>query len=232
MEFNEPLVNYKPSEAPETPYQLAKQEWDNRIGSAAAQAQNWRTCALALCGITAVVLAAFIVQSFKSTVTPYVVEVTRDGLVQAVGPATYANYQPSEAVVKYFLAQWVERVRSLPLDPVVAKDQWLKAYAYLRQSAATTLNEIAQREQPLDKLGQETVSVHVENVVALSKNTYQVRWKETRYSKEGATKENRNMTGAFTVDINPPSDQAELLKNPLGLFITQFSWSRDVNTAS
>jgi len=230
MEFNEPLINYKPAEAPLTPYQRAKQEWDNRIGNAVAQAKNWRTCALALCGITAVVLAAFIVQSFKSTVTPYVVEVTRGGLVQAVGPATHTNYQPSEAVIKYFLAQWVERVRSLSLDPVVAKDQWLKAYGYLRQSAANTLNEIAQREQPLEKLGQETVSVHVEGVVPLSKDTYQVRWKETRYSKEGATKEIKNMTGAFTVEVDPPSDQTELLKNPLGLFITQFSWSRDVNS--
>ncbi|NVN92981.1 MAG: conjugal transfer protein TrbF [Desulfuromonadales bacterium] len=227
-EFSNPPINFKPHEAPETPYQRASDEWDRRMGSVVVQAKNWRICALSLCGITAVLLIGLIFQSAKSTVTPYVVEVTKEGLVQAVGPAAQNKFKPGEPVIKYFLAQWVEQVRSLPLDPVVAKDHWLKAYSYLRQSAANTLNEIAQKENPLAKLGKETTSVNVGNVVALSMDTYQVRWEEKRYSKEGATIESKIMTGAFTVEIDPPTDQAQLLKNPLGLYITRFSWSQDV----
>jgi len=227
-EFNDPTINFKPDEAPETPYQRGKAEWDKRMGSLVIQAKNWRLCALLLSGVTAILAIGLIYQSSKSTVTPYVVEVTKEGLVQAVGPAAQTNFKPGGPVLEYFLAQWVQRVRSLPLDPVVAKNHWLEAYAYLRQSAANTLNEIAQKEQPLAKLGSETVSVQVRNVVPLSKDTYQVRWEEIRYSKEGATIESKNMTGAFTVELDPPTDETQLSKNPLGLYITQFSWSRDV----
>jgi type IV secretory pathway TrbF-like protein len=227
-EFNNPPINFKPDEALETPYQRGKAEWDNRMGALVVQAKNWRLCALALCGVTAVLVIGLIYQSAKSTVTPYVVEVTKEGLVQAVGPAAQSSFKPGGPVLEYFLAQWVQRVRSLPLDPVVAKNNWLVAYAYLRQSAATVLNEIAQKEQPLAKLGQETVSVQVRNVVPLSKDTYQVRWEEVRYSKEGATMETKTMTGSFTVEIDPPTDETQLQKNPLGLYITRFSWSRDV----
>lgn len=227
-EFNSPPINFKPDVAPETPYQRAKREWDNRMGSVVLQARNWRLCALLLCGISSLLVMGLIYQSAKSTVKPYVVEVTKEGLVHAVGPASQVNYRPGGPVLEYFLAQWVQRVRTLPLDPVVAKNQWLEAYAYLRQSAANTLNELARKEQPLASLGRETVSVQVRNVVPLSKDTWQVRWEETRYSKEGATIESKTMTGSFTVEIDPPSEEAQLLKNPLGLFITRFSWSRDV----
>lgn len=227
-EFNDPPMSYKPDEGPETPYQRGKRAWDERMGTVVAQAKNWRICALSLCAITIVQSIGLIYQSAKSTVKPYVVEVTKEGLVQAVGPASQINFRPGGPVLEYFLAQWVQRVRSLPLDPVVAKNNWLTAYAYLRQSAATVLNEMAQKEQPLAKLGKETVSVQVRNVVPLSKDTYQVRWEETRYSKEGATMETKNMTGAFTVEIDPPSDEDQLLKNPLGLYISRFSWSQDV----
>lgn len=227
-EFNDSPMNYKPDEAPETPYQRGKRAWDERMGSVVNQARNWRVCALSLCAITIIQTIGLIYQSAKSTVKPYVVEVTREGLVQAVGPAMQSNFKPGGPVLEYFLAQWVQRVRALPLDPVVAKNNWLVAYAYLRQSAATVLNEIAQKEQPLAKLGKETVSVQVRNVVPLSKDTYQVRWEEIRYSKEGATIETKNMTGAFTVEIDPPGDESQLLKNPLGLYISRFSWSQDV----
>lgn len=227
-EFNETPVNFKPSAAPATPYQKAAEEWDNRIGSARKQAYNWRIMALSLCGLSFLLVIGLIYQSSKSTVTPYVVQVTREGVVQAVGPARNTNYTPGQPVIEYFLSQFIGKVRSIPMDPVVAKNQWLEAYSFLRQSAANTLNEIAQKEQPLSKIGLETVSVQVRSVVPLSKDTYQVRWDETAYSKEGVSTGTKVMTGAFTLEIVPPNDEKQLKVNPLGLFIKQFSWSRDV----
>jgi type IV secretion system protein TrbF len=227
-EFNQPTVNYKPAEAPVTPYQKAAEEWDNRIGSARVQAKNWRLIAFCLCFVIIMLLAGLIYQSSKSSVVPYVVQVSADGLVQAVGPATRMNFTPNKAVVQYFLAQFVNRVRGIPMDPVVAKNQLLLAYDVLRQGAANTLNEIANREQPLNKVGNEAVAVQIRNVVAISKESYQVRWEETTYNKDGVTIGIKNMTGIFTIEISPPDDENKLKVNPLGLYIKQFSWSRDV----
>jgi type IV secretion system protein TrbF len=227
-ELNEEPASYKPESAPETAYQRAKEEWDNRMGGLVIQKANWMKIAIAL-SFTSIILAAGLVfQSAKSSVVPYVVQVDKHGVVQAVGKATQTNYTPQQPVIGYFIAQFVRCTRSLPLDPVVAKQNWLEAYAFLSNEATIQLNEIAQREKPLDKLGQETVAVNIENVVAKSKDSYQVRWIETVYSKEGATTATRTMTGLFTIEIIPPTEEKQLMANPLGLYVKQFSWSKDV----
>jgi len=226
-EFSQPTQNYKPESAPVTPYQRAADEWDRRIGTAVVQARNWRLATLSVSALALLLGAGLVFQSAKSTVTPYVVQVNGDGMVQAVGPARQTNYRPDRPVIEYFIVQFVTKVRTIPLDPVVAKTQWLSAYEYLRQGAANTLNEIAVREEPFSKIGQETVSVRMKSVVPLSKDTYQLRWEETTYSKEGVSTAVRGMTGIFTVEVVPPTDENKLRTNPLGLFIRQFSWSRD-----
>jgi type IV secretory pathway TrbF-like protein len=118
-EFNEQSVNVKPSDAPVTPYQKAAGEWDRRIGLARVQAYNWRIIALSLCGLSSLLVIGLIYQSSKSTVTPYVVQVAKEGVVQAVGPAKQTNYSPGLPVIEYFLSQFIKSVRSIPMDPVV-----------------------------------------------------------------------------------------------------------------
>lgn len=227
-EFNMPPQSYQPGSAPVTPYQRAADEWDKRIGSATVQAKNWRLATLSVSALALLLAGGLIYQTQKSTVSPYVVQVNGDGVVQAVGPARQANFVPGKAVIEYFLVQFVTKVRSIPLDPVVAKNQWLSAYDYLRQGAGNTLNEIALREQPFSRIGVETVSVRVKSIVPLSKDTYQLRWEETTYSREGVSSAVKGMTGVFNIEVVPPTDEKKLMTNPLGLFIRQFSWSRDV----
>jgi type IV secretory pathway TrbF-like protein len=227
-ELNQPPISFKPEGIPLTPYQKASEEWDSRIGAARVQAKNWRIMALCLAAACALLAGGLIYQSSKSTVVPYVVQVNGEGLVQAVGPAVRINYTPSRAVQQYFLSQFVTYVRSVPMDPVVAKERWLSAYGYLRQRAANTLNDIAQKEQPLQKIGQETVSVQIKSVVPLSAETFQVRWEESSFNQEGGPIGARNMAGLFTVEISPPTDERMLKVNPLGLYIKHFSWSQEV----
>src|SRR3982750_3291380 len=46
MRFKRAVQRYGRTPEPETPYQRAGQVWDARIGSARAQARNWRLMAL------------------------------------------------------------------------------------------------------------------------------------------------------------------------------------------
>lgn len=227
-ELNEPTPNYKPSEGPVTPYQRAKEEWDNRIGNARVQAFNWRLCALASLGLCIILAFGLIYQSSKSMVTPYVVQVDGDGLVKAIGPAKESNYVPQEKEIKYFLSQLVQKTRMIPLDPVVAKQNWVSAYAFMLPSAAAKMNEIVKAENPMAKVGQETVQVDINVIVRMSKDTYQVRWKEDTFSKEGAPKASCKMTGLFTIAFSTPRTEKELMVNPLGLYIKDFSWSKEL----
>lgn len=226
-ELNMPTPNYKPEEDVVTPYLRAKEEWDNRIGSARVQASNWRFCALGLILLCIVLAGGIIYQSSKSQIVPYVVEVGADGSPQAIGPAKQ-EYLPNEKEIKYFLSQFVQKTRTIPLDPVVAKKSWITAYAFLRQSAQQKMNALVKQENPFAKLGNQTVEADVNVIVPMSKNTYQVRWKETVYSKEGTEQENYRMTGLFTIDFSTPTDDKSIFLNPLGLYITNFSWSKEL----
>lgn len=226
-EFRQPPLGYKQSEPLETPFQKAKEEWDNRIGSARVQASNWRFFALGALILCIILSFGLIYQSSKSTVTPYVVQVDKNGVAQAIGPAAQANYKPNDAEIKYFLGQFVEKSRGIPLDPVVAKKNWMQIYAYLGQAATIKMNNYMQTAAPADKVGKNTVQTSINVIVQESDNTYQIRWKEEVYSDAGQPLDTYNMTGLFTIEFHPPTKEEDLMKNPLGLYIKDFNWSRE-----
>lgn len=226
--FQDQSHNYKPEGEPVTPYQKAAAEWDDRIGTYRVQAKNWRIFALGSMAVSVILAAGLVYKASKSSVTPYVVQTTSDGLVVAVGPAKASNYTPQAPEIKHFLSEIVNKSRSIPLDPVVSKQNWIDVYDFLRPQGQNEMNVIAQQENPMSKIGQITRTVIIIGVIPQSKDTWQVRWKEDVVNKGGEIVESYKMTGLFTIDFQPPTNEKQLLKNPLGLFVRHFSWSKDV----
>ena len=64
-------------------------------------------------------------QSARGTITPWVVQVDKLGQAQVVAPAT-AGYRPTDPEIAWHLARFVENVRSIPTDPVVLRQDWLR----------------------------------------------------------------------------------------------------------
>ena len=226
-ELNRPMENYSPATYPVSKYVAAQEAWDDRIGSSVVRARNWRFCALSVIFLCILLTGGIIYQSQKAMVTPFVVMVGLDGAPFAVEKAAVPNYVPQEREIKYFLKEWVRKIRSVPLDPVMAKENWVAAFSQLHGAALTKMRDVMQQENLPGKLGKETVQIEVQVVVPMSTNTYQVRWTETLYSKEGKITEANKMTGLFSIEIYPPKDEKEILTNPLGLYIKDVSWSRE-----
>jgi type IV secretion system protein VirB5 len=158
----------------------------------------------------------------------FFVEVDPKGGARAVGPAAEA-YKPSDAQIAFHLARFVDNVRSLSIDPVVVRQNWLKAYDVVTDKAAVTLNEYARENDPFAKVGRESVAVEVASVVRASDSTFQVRWLE-RIFEGGALKDTRRLTGLFSLIITPPKTVEAVRKNPLGIYVHTFNWSQDVAT--
>lgn len=228
-ELNEPMPSFQGDGYPISKYVAARAEWDDRIGSAVIRARNWRFCALFTIALCLLLTGGIIYQSQKSMVTPFVVMLGVDGAPIAVEKALQTNYAPQEREIKYFLKEWVRKFRSVPLDPVMAKENWVSAYSQLRGAGLNKMRDVMKQENLTGKLGKETVQIDVQVVVPVSSSTYQVRWIETSFSKEGKVIENRKMTGLFSIEIVPPKDEKEVLSNPLGLLIKDVSWSRETN---
>ena len=126
--------------------------WDERIGSARVQAKNWRFMAFG-CLLLALLMAGGLVwRSAQSIVTPYVIEVDKSGQVRAVGEAA-TPYKPADAQIAYHLAHFIMLVRSLSIDPIVVRQNWLDAYDYTTDKGAAVLNDYASKSDPFARVG-------------------------------------------------------------------------------
>jgi type IV secretion system protein VirB5 len=229
MIFRRSVQRYGRTPEPETPYQRAGQLWDERIGSARAQAANWRLMAFGGLGLTGLLSAGMMWQSLQSRVVPYVVEVDRLGAARAVSEAE-KGYQPSDPQIAWHLARFVEHVRSVSLDPVLMRHDWLEAYDFVTKRGAQFLGDYARSADPFGRLGERTVSVQVTSVVRASERSFQVKWTETVYER-GARGGTSRWTGIFTTVSRPPASADALRKNPLGIYVDAIDWSRELEPA-
>jgi len=211
-----------------TPYQKAGQIWDERIGSARVQAKNWRLMAFGALGLTTLLASALIWQSTQSRITPYVVQVDRLGEAQAVASAIQ-NYQPTDGEIAWYLGRFITDVRSLSIDPVVVRRNWLEAYDYATDHGAMFLNQYARDHDPFKALGDKTASVQITSIVRMSAASFQVKWTEQTYD-QGALASTEHWTAILSVITKPPATTEILRKNPLGLYVNGIDWSRELET--
>ena len=228
MRFRRASVSYGQGPEPVTPYQKAGQAWDERLGSARVQAANWRLMAFGCLGLAFASGAGVIWQAGRSTVTPYVVEVDHAGEVHTLARASEA-YQPTDAQIAFHLARFITDVRSLPIDPIVVRRDWLEAYDFTTDKGAEVLNAYARENDPFAKVGKTSISVDVASVVRASPNAFQIRWTEQSYA-DGALVSTDRWTAIASLVVKTPTTEEKLRKNPLGIYVTGLSWSRDLST--
>ena len=228
MRFKRPQVRYADTPQPATPYQAAAQVWDERIGSARVQAKNWRLMAFG-CLLLALLMAGGLVwRSGQSIVTPYVVEVGREH-VRAVGEAV-TPYKPTDAQIAFHLAQFITRVRSLSVDPIVVRQNWLDAYDYTTDKGAAVLNDYASKNDPFARVGKESITVQVTSVTRASDTSFNVRWTEQRFVN-GASAGTERWNAVLSTVLQTPRTEQRLRKNPLGIYVNGLSWSRELDSS-
>lgn len=212
------------SPAPETPYQKAGQIWDERIGSAREQAKNWRIIALiSIVTSAALLMLLIIIMSIKDTKV-FVAEVTHGGKIINVVPLQQA-YKPTLAQKEYFITNFIKLTRAMSLDPVLAKKNFMSAYNFLTQRSSLQLNKYIKDKNPLEKLGKQTITVNIEDINPISEQSFQVGWTETTVDINGENLGTKNFSGVFTIMIQPPVSQQQILQNPLGVYIIDFNFS-------
>lgn len=172
--------------------------------------------------------SAVVYESQKSLMVPYVVQTDSNGYAVAVGLATQTNYDPKEKEIQRYLEDFIMNSRTLPLDPVVAKQMRLKAAALTTQATRSKLNQDLRKESMTERLGLEMSQIQIISNVLQANNTYQVRWTEEVYNREGTLKEKYNMVGSFTYEIGKSKNENDWRLNPLSIYITNYSWAREL----
>ena len=225
--FKRPATHYGKTPEPETPYQKAAQIWDERIGSARVQAKNWRHMAFGSLVLSAGFAAALVWQSTTGTVVPWVVQVDNLGQAQTVAPAS-ADYQPTDPQVAWHLARFIEQTRSIPADPIIVRQNWLRAYEWTTDRGAAALNDYARANDPFTRVGRQQIAVEVSSVIRASPDSFRVAWTERHY-ENGQLSTAARWTAILTIVIQTPRDAERLRANPLGIYVNAINWSREMS---
>ena len=231
-DFLAPPENFRPNQHVITPYMRARAEWDSRLGHTTVQAKNWRVAFFISALMSVSLLAINGYQVAQRKLIPVIVTINpENGAPNVLGKVGETSYEPRDEEIKYFLGQFIQRVRAVPADSVLIKKNWLDAYKFLRRAASVSLNTMVNEDSdsPFKKIGEETVTVQPISVIRVNNSSsFQARWTETVYGKTGALKEQYTMTGVFTIEVSPPTDEQTVLTNPLGIFISTFQWSKEL----
>jgi len=226
MPFRRPGTRYGRTPEPETPYQKAAQVWDDRIGSARVQARNWRLIAFGNLFVAAGLAAGLVWQSSRGSIVPWVVQVDKLGQAQAIAPAV-ADYRPTDPQIAWQLARFIEWVRSIPDDPVIVRQNWLRAYDFTTTQGAAALNDYARANDPFAQIGKVQVAVDVSSVIRAFDDSFQISWVERRYQDDSLVSTDR-WTAILTIVIASPTNADALQKNPLGVYVNAINWSKEL----
>lgn len=219
-------VNQNKEDA-EKRYQLAHEEWSKRVGSAESQLRNWRiACLLSFIMVIILAWALSMVLSMRDP-RVYVAEVKPGEKVFNVVTVP-AQGTPSNAEEAYFINQFLQYTMTLPIDPVLARDYWFKAYRLVEGAAVEQLTAYAKTHNPLNHVGMETKSIQIEQYHPVSNHSYEVAWLQTLYDQAGQIKSKQLFRGVFTLSQGEvPKSIRDILINPLGLKITYFTFSKE-----
>lgn len=214
--------------SPETPYHKAGKVWDERMGDARRQAHNWRLAAFFCMFISLVSVGGMIYLGQLPKTEVEVIEIDELGNSVYLGRAgqSMENWRPSEKQIEFHLRSFLRMTRSLSSDMMVVKQSWNDAYNYLANEAVNQLNSETRQLTPFKRMETQTVSISIEDVLRLSPDTWQVDWSEQIWSKNGEILAKESWRGTFKIEIKVPDTKEKLQKNPIGMYVTHYSWTK------
>jgi type IV secretion system protein VirB5 len=200
------------------------------MGDAVVRAANWRLIAFGELALLFVSTVGLIILGAQPKAVPHIVEVDKLGAATYLGPAdktALRDFKPSAASLQYHLRRFVSDTREISSDVAVLKRDWLDAYKLVTPNAANQLSAYVRESDPFKQIeAQVRVSIQVNVVVPVSRETWQVEWTETDWDDHGNPTGTSTWRGNFRILLRVPDSEEELASNPLGLFIDEFHWAR------
>ena len=209
------------------PYLAARKEWDERYGDLISRARNWRAAAFLLGVIALASVAGVVVIAKQARVVPYVVAVDSLGRVASVGAAEKASVA-DDRMKRAAIYQWVSNWRLVTIDGIEQRKAIDRVYAMIGSGTPAQLivGEFYSKDPPQTRSQTATVDVEVKAVFATSDKTYEVEWAEVTRNLAGQIRSEERWKGSLTIVVNPPTEERLIRINPLGVYVTNASWSK------
>lgn len=227
-----PAVDSGPKyEKPYDPYAAAKAEFNEVFGAPLVQAKNWRLVAIIAIVIALVAVIALSVAANRSRFIPYVVEVNQQGEVANVAMANQAGGAAGqERIVRAFLHRFIVDARRVSFDPGAQKDALNRTFTMIASGTVAhgKMTQYFQQDSPFERGRTQAVDVEVGTILQTGENSWRITWRETSRDPRGQQTGREAWQASVSTAFNPPTNEMEALMNPLGLFIVDFDWRREL----
>lgn len=210
------------------PYVDGRREWNERYGTHIQSAQNWRMATFMVSGIALVLAAGMVYVGAQSKIVPYVIKVDRLGTAVSVGKPEAVNASTEALVTKSQVARFVVDTRSIINDVPGQRQMIDRAYAMIPagSKAKSFLDDHFRSTDPFKRGETASVVIKINNVIQSTKNLWEVEWEEQTFGNQNSAPVRTVWRAKMTVISSPPTSEAQILVNPIGVYIDQFSWSQ------
>lgn len=220
----------------DNPYLSARRTWNDHVAGVVFSRQIWQTVAILSLLITLASVGGIIHIGSQSKFIPYVIEVDKLGQAVAVAPAMLAT-AAEQRVVHASVASFISDARLVTPDVALQRKAIFRMYSMLSKAdPATTkanawLNGNAD-SNPFTRAAKEAVSTEIVSVIPQTPDTWQVDWIETTYDRQGGLLHRpfrmRALVTVYTVPATSQTTEEDVRNNPLGIYVREFSWSKQL----
>ncbi|WP_370809294.1 VirB8/TrbF family protein [Bilophila wadsworthia] len=207
-----------------SPYLNGREEWLERYGSYISRAAQWRMAAFICLIITVVSISGNVIQASQVKTIPYIIEVDKLGNMGAVARADRASATPKR-LIQAEIAKCISDWRTVTADVELQQKMIERLSFFMAGSAKGVLRQWYEANNPYE-IAESGKLVHVEIKglpLPVSSDSYRVEWVETVRSHAGVMLDAHTYEATVTIQINPPTADAVLLRNPGGVYITALS---------
>lgn len=209
------------------PYLNAKAEWLERYGDYIAQKRNWQIVAILSLVITLVCVVFLGYIGSLNKLIPYVIEVDKLGNTAKIGIVQNIDLKNTN-VIKYSLNTFIYDWRTVWGNANTQRKFIFDAYNYIEPNSKAFyfLNESYKNNNPFELSSKQNVRIKIKSILPQNISTWQVEWEEITTNLIEEKISDVSYRGFFQIKQIPPTTEEEILKNPLGIFITDINYAQ------
>lgn len=213
------------------PYLQSKVLWNDMYGGVESKLKTSQRLNLLLVGLIALSLFGLIHIAGLSKIKPMPFIVHGNEVLTVNERADHQIDALKPQLASYFAKLFIRRAREVSVDYQVNQTNRVQSFAFVSGAASNELKSYYQAGRGVDNVSNRLINVTITSVLRKSNHAFVIRWREdSRSIKSGELIQSRNYIGELTYQYDTPSTNASILENnPLGFYITQLSWSRDIN---
>jgi type IV secretory pathway TrbF-like protein len=233
---HEPMIGGRRNGENENPYLAARRTWNEHVGSVVSSRQTWQLLSILSLLIALASIGGIIHIGSQAKFVPYVVQVDKLGQALAVAPAERAA--PADVrVLEASVASFISDARLVTPDVALQRKAVFRLYSMLAPNDPGTarMNEWlngTEEASPFKRAAKETVSIEIASVLQQTPETWQVDWLETTRDRQGIVKGTpvrmRSLVTVYVVEPTTDTSEEQMRNNPLGIYVREFSWSRQL----